>query len=377
MNHVLRRWLSGAPVLFFGLPVLFACSPGDRPIRIGLAGPFSDSVGAPMRRAAELAVRQINRSGGIAGRPVELVARDDFGDPDSAIGVATELTAAGVVAVIGHVYSGSTLAAAPVYNTGRVVQISPSSTAPTITQAGDWTFRVCPSDVQQAQALARFVGERLHLQRGTILYLNDEYGRGLRRTFDDEFSRFGGEIDAEAPYLTTRPNVGAYLDRLVSRDHSEFVFLAGNQDEAAFILRQARARKLSIPFVGGDGLEGLEQQGAVGEGTYISNGYLADFDSPENRRFVQEYRTAYPMALPPSQAAAATFDILYLLRDRIALVGTDRRRLRDAVADVGRGSPAFRGVTGEIAFDENGDVPKQRVVIGRISGGTLHAVGGP
>jgi branched-chain amino acid transport system substrate-binding protein len=329
-----------------------------------------------MRRAAELAVQQINRSGGIAGRPVELIARDDFGDPDSALDVASELAAAGVVAVIGHVYSGTTLAAAPVYNAARVVQISPSSTAPTVTQAGEWTFRVCPGDQQQAAALARFVSDHLHLQRGTILYLNDDYGRGLRRSFNDEFSRLGGEIDAEAPYLTTRPDVGAYLDRLLSRDHSEFVFLAGNQDEAASILRQARARRISIPFVGGDGLEGLERQGAVGEGTFISNGYLADFDSPENRRFVQEYRAAYPAALPPTQAAAATFDVMYLLRDRLAKAGTDRRRLRDAVADVGRGTPAFHGVTGEIAFDENGDVPKQRVVIGRISRGGLHAVGG-
>jgi branched-chain amino acid transport system substrate-binding protein len=329
-----------------------------------------------MRRAAELAVRQINGSGGIGGRPIELVARDDFGDPDSAVDVASELIAAGVVAVVGHVYSGTTLAAAPVYNGAGVTQISPSSSSPMVTQAGDWTFRICPSDVQQAQALARFVSDDLHLQRGTILYLNDEYGRGLRRTFDTEFSRLGGEIDAEDPYLTTRPDLTAYFDRLVKRDHSEFVFLAGNQEEAAHILRQARALKVTVPFLGGDGLEGLQRDGSIADGTFISNGYLSDFDTPENRRFVQEYHNAYPGAQPPTQAAAATFDILYLLRDRIAQVGTDRRRVRDAIAGVGRISPVFRGVTGDIAFDENGDVPRQRVVIGRIAGGSIRAVEG-
>ena len=95
---------------------LAACGDTGAPIRIGLAGPFSDPVGAPMKRAAELAVEEINAAGGVRGRPLELVTRDDFGDPDSAVAVASALEAAKVVAVIGHVYSGTTLAAAPVYN---------------------------------------------------------------------------------------------------------------------------------------------------------------------------------------------------------------------------------------------------------------------
>ena len=376
MNHPGRRWIAGVCVLPFVLAVQIACSPAHGPILIGLAGPFSDSVGAPMRRAAEMAVREINQAGGVGGRPIQLVIRDDYGDPDSALSVASELVQSGVVAVIGHVYSGETLAAAPVYNAAGVLQISPSSSAPSVTQVGKWTFRVCPSDQQQAAALARFVSDRLQLRQGTILYLNNDYGRGLRRAFDIEFSRLGGEIDANGPYLTTEPDVNAYLDRLITRDHSEFVFLAGNQDEAASILRQAHAHKLTVPILGGDGLEGLEREGTLGDGTYVSNGYLPDFDSPENHRFVQAYQKAYPTSKPPTQAAAATYDILNLLREQLEQAGTDRRRLRDAVAEVGRERPPYRGVTGAIAFDEHGEVPHQRVVIGRISGGSIHAVEG-
>ena len=116
---------------------LAACGDSGGPIRIGLAGPFSDPVGAPMKRAAELAVEEINAAGGVRGRPLELVARDDFGDPDSAVAVASALVGERVVAVIGHVYSGTTLAAAPVYNDANdpVVQISPSSSSPDVTTA--------------------------------------------------------------------------------------------------------------------------------------------------------------------------------------------------------------------------------------------------
>jgi branched-chain amino acid transport system substrate-binding protein len=378
VNKLPRRWPAGAPVSLLVPALLLACSPGNRPIRIGLAGPFTDSVGAPMKRAAELAVQQINQAGGIGGRQIELIVRDDFGDPDSAVSVAVDLEAAGVVAVVGHVYSGTTLAAAPVYNGGRnpVVQISPSSSAPAVSSAGEYTFRTCPSDLQQGAALARFTADRLGLKRGTILYLNDEYGRGIRATFASEFAQRGGTIDDIDPYLGQTPEVGAYIERLARRKSSQFIFLGGNLGEAAQILKVARARGVTLPMLGGDALEGLEEFGPVAEGTYISNAYLATFDSPRNRAFVQAYAQRFPTSLPPNQPAAATYDIFYLLREVIAQVGTNRRRIRDAVARIGMEDPPFEGVTGEIAFDQNGDVPRQRVIIGRVEHGKVRVVEG-
>ncbi len=377
---IARRWptlrrASAALVLL--LPAL-ACARGSGPVRIGVAGPFADSVGAPMRRAVELAAEQINAGGGIGGRPLEVVFRDDGGEPDSAVAAAEALVAAGVVAVVGHVYSGTTLAAAPVYNDPAhpVVQISPSSSAPEVSRAGDWTFRTCPSDLQQGAALARFVANRLGLVHGTVLYLNDPYGRGIRATFASEFSRLGGLVDDQAPYLGDTPDVGPYFDRIAKRKVSQFVFLAGKRREGESILRDARARGVALPFLGGDGLEGLEETGALAEGTYISGAYLAGFDTPKNRQFVLAYMRKYPDARPPNQAAAASYDILHLLRDVIARVGTDRRRIRDAVAEIGRSTPAFEGVTGEIAFDSVGDVPRQRVIISRVTGGRVVAVEG-
>jgi branched-chain amino acid transport system substrate-binding protein len=360
------------------LLLTLACSAEQGPIRIGLAGPLTDSVGAPMRRAAELAVEQANRSGGINGRRIELVVRDDFGDPDSAVQVATELQGENVVAVIGHVYSGTTLAAAPVYNDPRhpVVQISPSSTAPEVTHAGDYTFRVCPSDLQFGSALARFAAERLGLQRGTVLYLNDDYGRGLRQAFTASFTGLGGTIDETDPYLGSDPDVGPYLDRLIRRKTSQFIFVGGNRSEGEAALRAAAVRKLKIPLMGGDGLEGMEKSGALTEGTYIANGYLASFPSPVNRDFVTAYADRYPGAAPPSQAAAATYDIVFLLRRVIGQAGTDRRQIRDALAAIGSTTAAYEGVTGEIAFDAQGDVPRQRVVVGQVRNGQIIAVEG-
>ena len=373
-----RRLLRVVQQSLLPLLLLAACRDTSGPIRIGLAGPFSDPVGAPMKRAAELAAEEINTEGGIQGRKLELVIKDDFGDPDSAVAVASALEAEGVVAVIGHVYSGTTLAAAPVYNgaSDPVAQISPSSSAPDVTGAGSYTFRVCPSDLAHGAALARYARDQLHLDRGSILYLNDDYGRGIRRTFTAEFTQRGGSVLDSDPYLGATPNVDVYLDRLAARKRSQFVLVAGNRGEAEEALRAARKRGIKVPFMGGDGLEGIEEAGALAEGTYVSAAYLPGIDSPKNRQFTVSYRRKYPDAGVPNQPAAATYDIVYLLREVISTAGTERKAVRDGVAAIGRTAPAFEGVTGKIAFDENGDVPEQRVIIGIVHDGNVQPAEG-
>lgn len=356
--------------------VLAACGRGSGPVRIGIAGPFNDSVGAPMQRAAELAAAEINAKGGIGGRKLELVLRSDYGEPDSAVSVAQALVDSGVIAVVGHVYSGTTLASAPVYNAARVVQISPSSSSPLVSGAGPYTFRTCPSDLQQGAALARYVADRLNLRRGTILYLNDDYGRGLRQTFASEFIQLGGMVEEIDPYLGDTPDVSGYIERLARQGTSQFVFFGGNRGEAEVALRTARQRGVKVPFLGGDALEGLEQAGALAEGSYISNAYMPSFDTPRNREFVYAYGKRYPQAIEPNQPAAATYDILYLLRDVMSRGVLRGLALRDAVGRVGNGAPAFEGVTGQIAFDSVGDVPRQRVIIGRVERGQIRAVEG-
>ena len=149
-------------LLIAALP-LGCANGGAGPIRIGVAGSFTDPVGRPMKQAAELAAEEINAQGGINGRPLELVQRDDYADPDSAVFVASDLYDAGVSAVVGHLFSGTTLAAAPVYNGGDdpvVGHLALLLLARRLQRPGDYTFRVCPSDLAHGAALARWVRDR-------------------------------------------------------------------------------------------------------------------------------------------------------------------------------------------------------------------------
>jgi branched-chain amino acid transport system substrate-binding protein len=331
-----------------------------------------------MKRAAELAVAEINAAGGIGGRPIELIQRDDYADPDSAVFVANDLYDAGVSAVIGHLFSSTTLAAAPVYNGGPepVAAISPSSSSPDISTAGDYTFRICPSDLAHGAALARWVHDTLGLNRGAVLYLNDQYGRGVRQTFVRDFTRRGGVLVSIDPYLGDNPDVGPYLDRLARVGRVEFLVVAGNRGEAEAILRQARGRGLNMPVIGGDGLEGIEEAGAIADGVYLSSAYLPIISSPANKTFLQAYRKRFPSAGLPNQPAAATYDAVYLLRDVIGRAGTRREDVRQALAQVGSKAQVFKGVTGTVAFDMRGDVPNQTVYIGVVRDGAVRLAGG-
>jgi branched-chain amino acid transport system substrate-binding protein len=204
-----------------------------------------------------------------------------------------------------------------------------------------------------------------------VLYLNDPYGRGVRRTFVEEFLRLGGELDGVDPYLGDRPSVGPYLDRLARRKKLDFLLGAGQRGEAETIIREASGRGLELPVLGGDGLEGIEQSGGLGEGVYYTSSYFAGLATPGNRRFVEAYRRKFPDAGAPNQPAAATYDAVYLLRTVIARSGPSREAVRRELAGVGSATPAFEGVTGAVAFDAMGDVPNQNVYIGLVHRGRI------
>jgi branched-chain amino acid transport system substrate-binding protein len=362
----------------FTAAVLFlaACGKSDATIKIGILGPLTTNDGSPMKNAAALAVDEINQAGGINGRRLELVLRDDFGNADSALKAAIDLERSGVLAVIGSVYSSITMTVAPVFNNARepVVQITPSSSSPAITDAGDYTFRLCPTDLAHGSALARFARQTLNLKRAAVVYQNDEYGRGMRRAFSTEFAGLGGEVVQADPYIQIDGIPSPFLERMAQRDRPQFVFLAGMAKEGGEAIRTARTLGLMVPFMGGDGLSDLAESDSAAEGTFISVAYLEGLSTPKNREFVDKYHAKFPRSAALNQSGAGTYEAVYLLRDVIAKAGSRRRDIRNALAAVGTSSPAFDGLTGPIAFDQNGDVPNLSVVVGVVRNHKLEPV---
>jgi branched-chain amino acid transport system substrate-binding protein len=354
------------------------CAGSKGPIALGLVGPFSQPRGVSMRLAAELAVREINRAGGVHGRPLTLVIEDDSGLPDVAVTAARRLYAnRQVVAVIGHLTSAATLAAAPIYNGGSrpVVAISPSASAPEVSSAGPYIFRVCPTDVVHGTRLAAFARQRLAARTAAILYHTDEYGRGIRGTFAAEFRRLGGRIVADDPYVPDLPSFEPYLRRLQQRGGADVLLIAGTAASAQRILPTLDSVGIHPRVLGGDALSGL-QATPEGQGVFMSAAYLPDRPGARNEAFVRAYHAAYPDQ-PLDHRGAAAYDIVYLLARALADTGPQREGIRHYLAGVGTRSPAFEGVTGRIVFDEHGDVPNKAVVIGVASDGRLVSAQSP
>ena len=325
-----------------------------------------------MRLAAELAVAEINRAGGVRGRRLELVVRDDSALPEVAVAAARALYAdSRVIAVIGHLTSAATLAAAPVYGGGRwpLAVISPSASAPAVTDAGPHVFRVCPTDVAHGTALAAFASRRLRARSAAILYQNDEYGRGIRGTFAAEFIRLGGRLASDDPYVTDLPSFEPFLRRLQQRGGADVLLIAGTATSARRILPTLDTVGIRPQVLGGDALAGLETTRGA-DGVVTSTAYLPDRPGERNQAFVAAYHAAYG-AQPLDHRGAAAYDIVYLLARAIDAAGPNRRRLRDYLAGVGTASPAFEGVTGRIAFDPQGDVPTKTVVLGVLRNGLV------
>jgi len=326
-----------------------------------------------MRLAADLAVREINSAGGVRGRMLQLAVEDDSAQTTRAIAVAGKLRDdPSVIAVVGHLTSGTTIAAADIYNSGPdpVVEISPSASNPDLTGIGRYTFRVCATDLVHGSALARFAYQRLGARSAAVLYLNDDYGRGILGTFTDEFRRLGGVIEERDPYLSGTGDFGPYLERIQRSGRAQVLMIAGDRATAAAILRQARQRGITLPVMGGDALSGIQGEGAIAEGVYLTSNYLPERQSGErNAAFLRAYAAANRGEVPDHRGAGA-YDAIYLIAKAIADGGTSRARIRDALAAIDN-DHAFAGVTGRVAFDDRGDVPDKGVVVGVVRDGRI------
>jgi branched-chain amino acid transport system substrate-binding protein len=325
-----------------------------------------------MRHAAELAVKEINARGGVRGRPLALRIMDDSGRPDVAIRIAQQLVDdPAVLAVVGHLNSSTSLAAGRVYGEARrpVVMISPSASSPDLSGVNPYMFRVCPSDLNHGVQLARYARQALNARRVGVIFLDDDYGRGLRGSFAAEFKRLGGQMVEEDPMLSTTGSLEPYLSRLRQEGGVDALLLATDRSGAELALREMGRLGVHWTTLGGDALSGIETNGSLAEGVRMSVAYLVDQPGERNAQFVGAYARAYPGERPDHRGAAA-YDIVHLLASVLGNA-SDRRGIRDRLARIGGDLPAFEGVTGKIAFDTRGDVPAKPVVIGTVREGQL------
>ena len=357
-----------------GSVALFACGQSSTPIVIGLTGPFSEPLGRSMRLGAELALSEINESGGVRGRKLELLPADDQGQAETAAQVAQRYRDnRAVVAVIGHAANVTTLAAAPIYGSGAnpLVVISPSASSPNLSSAGPYVFRICPDDVAHSVALAEWARSQLGVRSAATFYQNDPESRMTAAAFRREFTERGGLLLAEDPFSQALPSFEPYLTRAARRGVIEALMVVGGGTSIVSILATLDTVGLRPIILGNsDVLRFLPAETGALEGAFLSTAYLSDRGGTRTESFVTAFRQAHG-GQRPDPTAAASYDIVHLIAHAVTATEPTRAGLRDYLARVGTDFEPFEGATGTIAFDENGDLRRTGVEVGVVHDGTV------
>lgn len=333
------------------LALLAGCSTGPDTYVIGAAGPWKEGYGIMTRRGIDLAVDEINRGGGINGTPLEIRARDDEASGARAATIAQEFVSdPSVLAVVGHVNSGAMLAASRIYN-GQLTAVATTASSPDLSGVSRWTFRVISSDSLNGVILARFAsrigGTSAQMKRAAVLYENDAYGRGLADAFRRSFRGTIISFDPIAEKLDPEPFVSYLRMR-----QPGIVFVAGREESALRILREARRQGVEAIFLGGDGWQGIVTDTAVANGAYVGTSFNAAERKPEVQKFVGDFQKKY--GVKPDAFAALAYDATRLIAEALAAKGRDRAAIRDFLAGLTASAP-FRGVTGPVHFNPDGD----------------------
>jgi len=352
-----RRWL--APLALQWLLALAApAAMAQDTVRVGFHAPltgFAAADGKSSRLGAELAVEQVNASGGIAGRKLELVIYDDGGKPEEGVQVANRLiTLDKVVAVISGSYSGPTRAAAPAFVRARVPYISAYAIHPDITRAGDYAFRTSFTGEVQGRAGAKLVGELLGKKRVVVLTLNNDFGQALAAGFKEAAPKFSVTIIKEYSFAMGDRQFGPLITS-VKADQPEAIYASGYYFNAGPLVAQLRAAGVTAPVIGQEGYDGqkfIEIAGAAAEGVVITTSLDRDSSTTEAREFIKAFETT--KGQPVDMVAASTHTAVWVLAQALKKAGTgDAAKLRDAIA-----ASDLTTSTGRISFNKLREVKK-------------------
>ncbi len=335
----------------------------------------------------ELAIARLNEASGATnadGTPLRFGLRTPDAGSVSAVQVAAQMRGdVGVIGVIGHPESGNTLEAMPIYadaehaGADAVVAISPTASSPDLSGISPWFFRVAPSDNEAARFVARWVRDSLRARRAAIIYRNDSYGRAWSATFTDAFSTKFDSTDAAArdaaarvverePYLTGITEWDAYA-RLLARQRPDVLLFPGDAADAIALLRALAAINVRIPFVGGDGTEGMRDAPEAVGARFVAFFRPERATSAEGRRFLERYRAQYKTE--PDMFAALSYDAALAIGRSVQAGARTRLAVRIALERLGHDSTPIEGVAGPIAFELNHDIAGRSVVVTTIGAG--------
>lgn len=326
-------------------------------IKVGFNAPltgFAASDGKSALEGAKLAVAQANAAGGVAGQQIELLVYDDQASPKEAVPSATKMVEKDqVVAAVSGSYSGSTRAAASIFQRAQVPYVVAYAIHPDITLAGDYMFRVSAMGEVQGRGGAKLV-QNLGKKNVVVVTLKNDFGQALAAGFKDAAPKLGLNIIKEYEYGMKDRQFGPMVSS-IKADNPEVIYASGYFFTAGPLVSQLRAAGITVPIIGQEGYDSdkfIEIAGPASEGTLITTSLDRDSNNPATKSFLADYRAATGQG--PDMVAAASFTATAVLIEGLNKTGGNGgAALRDAIAAGSYDTPI-----GKLTFNDLHEVKK-------------------
>lgn len=335
-------------------------------IKIGHVAPLSGGIahlGKDNENGARLAVEEINKEGLTVNDKqvkLELVAEDDAADPKTATVVAQKLVDSGVVAVVGHLNSGTSIPASSIYSKANVVQISPSATNPDYTNQGfKTTYRVVATDAQQGPALANYSSKTLQAKTVAIVDDATAYGKGLSDEFEKTAKANGVTVAAREATNDKATDFKAILTKIKGKNPDVIMFGGMDATVGPFV-KQAQELGITAKIVSGDGActdKLAELAGNAVSNVVCSEAGLAISKMEKGADFVAKFKARFNTDV--QIYAPMTYDAVGVIKDAIVRANsTDKVKILEQMQ-----ATAYKGVIGTIAFDAKGDLKDSSITL--------------
>jgi branched-chain amino acid transport system substrate-binding protein len=344
--------------LALGFAVALAGS-ASADVRFGMAGPItgpSAATGAQMKNGVDQAAADINKAGGILGQKIVVEYGDDVSDPKQGVSVANKFAADGVKFVIGDYNSGVTIPSSEVYQENGILEITPASTNPTVTERKMWNiFRVCGRDDQQGKVAGAYILKHFKGKKIAIVHDKTTYGKGLA---DETLKamKAGGMKEVLYEGINTGEKDYSALVSKIKQSGADLVYFGGLYTEGGLIVRQMRDQGVKAPLMGGDGIT-ADEFAAVGgpgvEGTLMTYG-PDPRNKPEAKKVVEEFRHRAQPFEPEAYTLYSYAAVQIIKQAAEAAKSLDPKK----VAEKMHSGMKFKTVLGDISYDKKGDITK-------------------
>jgi branched-chain amino acid transport system substrate-binding protein len=326
-------------------------------VKFGVGGPItgpSAATGAQMKNGVDQAAADINAAGGILGQKISVSYGDDVSDPKQGVSVANKFSADGVKFVIGHYNSGVTIPSSEVYQENGILQITPASTNPTVTERKMWNiFRVCGRDDQQGQVAGEYIVKHFKGKKIAVVHDKTTYGKGLADEMKKTINKAGMKEVLYEGINTGEKDFSALVSK-IKQSGADLIYWGGLYTEGGLIVRQMRDQGVKAPLMGGDGITSDEFASIGGpgvEGTLMTYG-PDPRNKPDAKKVVEEFRAK---KFEPEAYTLYSYAGVQIIKQAAeAAKSLDPKK----VAEKMHSGMQFKTVLGDISYDKKGDITK-------------------